>query len=202
MRISTCTATSLGLVLTLGAVLVPAPAHAHGAARALVTTMRLDPTARVLDMSLTGATLPPRWSDPTFDDSSWDHPQPVAPRVLACVRGYMGSAWTTRVAYWGPNGHDAYLVRQTVALPRAHDYYGSELDLTAMTYLSVNVNGHALGDASSGGYYKHTERYALAAYLHSGVNVIAAYARAASTAASPACSALMYTVTFHATGVH
>lgn len=201
MRSSTPITASLGLLLALGAVLVPALAHAQRPARALITTIRLDPAARVLDMSLTGATTPPQWSVPTFDDSSWDHAQPVAARTLARVRTYMGSAWTSQVGYWGPNGHDNYLFRQTFVLPRAHDYYGSELDITAVAYLGVTVNGRSIGYNASSTVPKNAGHYAIAAYLHGGTNVIAIYANAASLGSSQASSALMYTATLRATGV-
>ncbi len=102
-----------------------------------------------------------------------------------------------------PNPADSYLIRQPFTLPRAHDYYGSELDLNARGNLVVYVNGHV---PSTGRYssslqppaYAHTERYAIASYLRQGVNVIAAFV---DPVPSAACSGLAYTATLRATGV-
>ncbi len=205
MRMSAPITTSLGLLLALGSSLVPAPAHAQSLARARVVIITLDATARALDMSPLGSTTPPNWYAPTFDASSWDRMRAVSSRTLACVRQHVGAPWIARSAYWGPNPADTYLIRQPFILPRAHDYYGSELDLNARASLVVYVNGHALSSGSYSGSqqppYAHTERYAIAPYFQKGPNVIATYALSASPMPATACSGLAYTATLRATGV-
>lgn len=209
MRIGARVTASLGLLFALGSAFAPvAPAaHAQYLARARVVTLSLDSTARVLDMSPLGSTLPLNWFAPTFDDSSWDHARAVSPGALACMRLRVGTPWTARAAYWGPNPADTYIFRQPFTLPRAHDYYGSELDLNARATLVVSVNGHSLstGNDGSGSGQRppvaHTERYSISPYLQQGANVIVTYAVSASPAPSAPCTGIAYMVTLRATGV-
>lgn len=85
-----------------------------------------------------------------------------------------------------------YLFRQTLTLPAAHDYYGSEAGVvTSASAIALFVNGHQVTYTRLS-----AARYAITQYLHAGRNVVGVYAQPA-----PRCNALNVTVIARAAGV-
>ncbi len=152
----------IGLALALGSQAVPAHAGAQGPARGTVETMHMDGTARSLDQSSIGSIPPPQWNTPRFDDSSWVPVRPVASGIGSCVRKAIYAVYRPSYSgaiYWGDNLTDHYLFRQTFSLPKAHDYYGSEIGVVGQfvaSAFSIYINGTQVntGYGGSSSYYQ------------------------------------------------
>jgi hypothetical protein len=195
----------IGLALALGGQAVPVHARSQGPTHGLVETMRMDGTARSLDQSSIGSVPPPLWNTPGFDDSSWVAVRPVASGVGSCVRKAIYAAYRSLYQapiYWGDNLADHYLFRQTFSLPKAHDYYGSEVGVVGQlgaSTVSIYVNGTQInaGYGGSSSYYQGI-RYNVEKYLRAGRNVIAINAYAGTTTT---CTGLQFRAVVHAAGI-
>jgi hypothetical protein len=195
----------IGLALALGSQAVPAHAGAQGPARGTVETMHMDGTARSLDQSSIGSIPPPQWNTPRFDDSSWVPVRPVASGIGSCVRKAIYAVYRPSYSgaiYWGDNLTDHYLFRQTFSLPKAHDYYGSEIGVVGQfvaSAFSIYINGTQVntGYGGSSSYYQEV-RYNIEKDIRAGRNVIAINAYAGATTN---CTGLQFRAVVHAAGI-
>jgi hypothetical protein len=187
-----------GLIIALSGQV--ASVHAQSPSRAVIMTIRMSAVAKVFDLSPTGSEAPPQWTAATFDDSAWDHAQ-----IPSDLYGCPGqNYWPGGKPYWGANSSDHYLFRQTFSVPRAQNYYGSQLDFATPTnVLTLTMNGKSL--ITKPWQYGGWDRIAIFRYLHRGLNVIAGevkpswdkYNLKAST-----CNAISFAITLRAAGVN
>lgn len=190
----------IGLALALGGQVVSAHARSQGPTHGLVKTMYMDGTARSLDQSPIGSLPPPRWNTTGFDDSSWVPVRAVPSSVGSCVQKSIYAVYRplyTGKVYWGDSLMDHYLFRQTFWLPKAHDYYGSEVGVVGQ-FVAARYALYINGARINGSSFYQGIRYNIEKDLRVGRNVIAIDANAGS---QTSCTGLQFRAVVHAAGI-